>query len=181
MILRVVLLFAILWMPADTQGARRHAPAWGVASVGAVFLLSLVARGALALFVLCALGDLAWLARRQATRPAPRIPWLVLAPCLALLAFARARSEFVAPGRGDARSQAFAWRARGNLWRTRWYALAWARTESPPGEAYMALAEANWDLGRRDKARHVVAQVLTGEPSDADRHRAEAALQLWNR
>ncbi len=181
LVLRAGLLFAILVMPADASCATRRARTWGLASVGVLFLLSLVARGAVSFFILGALGDIAWFARRDDASSAPRVSWLAPAAGLLVLLVAvrGATPESTDPARSDARSLASMWRARGNLWRARWCALGWASHESPPGEAYVALAEANWELGRRDKARHVLAKVLAGQPPDAIRSHAEVMLQLW--
>jgi hypothetical protein len=73
------------------------------------------------------------------------------------------------------------WRARGNLWRARWVAYTLAQTEQPPANAYIALAQCDWDVGRPDVARRVIAKVVAGGAPPETRRRAEELMHSWER
>ncbi len=76
----------------------------------------------------------------------------------------------------DPRASVEAWQARDNPWRARGVALAWARAEKDaPGEGYATLAQLDWNLGERDKARRVLQHLLE---RTADRDVLERARRL---
>lgn len=73
------------------------------------------------------------------------------------------------------------WRERGNLFRARAAALAWARQEPVPGEGYLTLADLVWELGHEDRARRVLEKVIAHPASDQVRRQAEDRLSRWGR
>jgi hypothetical protein len=148
------------------------------AVVAALLVLSLAAR---ALFVayFAAVALAAWAARARLGRDA------VVVACgtgfaigARLIAAASAHSPAEAPR--DPRASVEYWRARDNMWRARSAALAWARAEKDaPGEGYSVLAQLDWDLGERDKARRVLKHLIEGTHDPAVGEQAERLLLDW--
>jgi hypothetical protein len=163
-------------------GARGRRQTAALAAIAVVVAVSLVWRGLLLPGVLVAAG----LSRRFAHRGSERVRarnWLaalvVLVPCLALVPVPSRSSPAVAPSGSLADAVAF-WRGRGNPYRARGVALEHAKAEPLPGEAYLALASIDHELGQVEKARKVLAKTLEHPASDAIRERAVKMQETWD-
>jgi hypothetical protein len=67
---------------------------------------------------------------------------------------------------------------RGNLFQARFWGERWA-VERPDGDAAVVLAEINWALGHRARARAPAADVAARATEPALRRRADAHLSEW--
>jgi hypothetical protein len=65
------------------------------------------------------------------------------------------------------------WLSRRNLFHAHEAALAWAKKEAPPGEAYLTLAEIDFALGHDDRGRKVLTKLRSAAASDDARRRAD--------
>jgi hypothetical protein len=172
----LLLRLAGLLLALDTS---RSSPA-RAASACAMFVLSLVARG----FLLPSLVlDAALVAAVGSVER--RVVVLVDAGLVAAVVLALApglRPRAPEPDPRDPRAMVEYYRVRANPYEERFWALAWSRAETEaPGEGHLALASADWALGRRTQARKVLAKVRKGTGSDALRERAEAQRAAWDR
>ena len=72
------------------------------------------------------------------------------------------------------------WLDRENLFEARFWATQWASAERErPGEGQLLLARIDWELGHRDVARSLLADVAARAPSPDARRRAVAQLAAW--
>ena len=170
-----VLALAFVRIPTRAPGATPV-----LATLGAIFLGTLAAHGLVPVLVLASALALRRFAPRDGARAAPPRPWVfALLALLPILAFVSTfRREAVAPQR-SLREQVEDWRARENLFRARAVALEWATHEDPPGEAHLALASVDWDLGHAVLARKVLGKVLAHPASDEAQRQATALAQAW--
>jgi hypothetical protein len=146
------------------------------ASIGALLVASLAARGLLVPLVLAS----AWVVATSGARRARACGLGALSVVLAL-GIAASFRRAAPPPVLSAREQVDDWRSRENSFRARAAALEWAKRESPPGDAYLALASIDWELGHRERARKVLSKVIAHPASDDVKRRADDLDRAWAR
>ena len=148
-----------------------------VAIAGSLLLLSLAARGLFLVDLIATAAIAVGLARTAGRRVALFVAVLVAAalvvPALPARSAAPAHVPTTAP------EAVTYWRSRGNLYRARAAAYAWAIGETTPAEGYLTLASIDWELGDRDRARRVLSKVLAKATSDDVRARARELDSRW--
>ena len=174
----LVLRFGVLVLTLCTL---RDAPLRAALAIGLV-VLSLSLCGALYPFLI---GCACTLAIRRTPPEPDRTAYLVLfgslLTALVLSALPQPKRQAPPTDPTDAPGMVAYWRARGNLYQARWWALAWTRHEAnAPGDAYLTLATLDRQLGRDAQARKVLAKVLDHPASDAVRTRAESLRSAWD-
>jgi hypothetical protein len=167
------------------------------AAVAVLFALSFLARGAIAVlaFTVLVLGARALLVPRERRwEPVPATGLrdgvvgessgthaVLLAACAlagASLLVATARRP-PPPLPEDAPSRTMHYRSVYNLHRAREAALQWAKEEGTPGPGYLNLAEIDWQLGEREKARKVLAKVKERATDPSAQSRAASLEAEW--
>jgi len=160
-------------------GVRRHKDRDAtLACVAALFVLSLVCRGALVVDVVVA----GLLIRRQRDRETCHVPVWLMAALLGIPALALVRAPKGSAPSSPAGSPAemiAAWRERRNLFRAHAVALDWARKEATPGDGYLALAEVDHELGQDHKAQKTLAKIVANPASEAVRRAAVDHAREW--
>jgi hypothetical protein len=167
----VLVLFVVLVPPKGRTNLL------ALALVGCLFVLSLVARGALLAYVLAAAVTARFAS--PATAPSVRTPaaWTLIG--LALLGLVPLPVDRSEPTSSDPPQLVASWRRRGNLFQARWWAMRWATTEPVPGDGHLALGEIDWKLGHRIQAWHVLDKVFARPASDDVLRRAEQLSAAW--
>jgi hypothetical protein len=157
----------------------RDAPLRAVVVV-MLFLLSLAVRGALYPFLLACACLVA--PRKEADWTAQTVLYGSLAAAAALGLAVWVKRPEVPPDPRDPRGMVAYWQSRRNPYQARWWALAWTQQErTDPGDAYLALASIDWELGRDAQARKVLAKVFDRASTDIVRERAESVRAVWDR
>lgn len=169
---RALLLAVVWWVHAKRGGASGRR--W-IAAVGTGFVASLEIRALFVPFVLLSMAGIGRSKRAFALGVA------IVALCLV---------AGTVPGRApevdhllqvdaDPAAQTLLWSARDNVFRTRFWAARWAATEHDPGSGRLALARADWALGRADEARRLARQVAAEAVDAQARQRASDQLAAW--
>jgi hypothetical protein len=170
-----VFVLACFRVPMREKGAT-----FATALLGMIFVASLAARGLVPALVVASALVIRRFARGEEARPSRWTPWVLAAlASLPVLAFAASYRHEAAPPSRSASEQVDDWRARDNLFRARAVALDWAKREDPPGDAHLALASIDWELGHFEPARKVLSKVIARPASDDAKRRAEDLARTW--
>jgi hypothetical protein len=168
-------LLATTWWVAATRGGigdRR----W-MAGAGAAFVASLEARGLFVPFVVISLVGIGRSGRAPALGFAIGALCLCAGPMLLPARIEPVDDLVVADASPD--TETIRWSRRDNVFRARFWAVRWAASESTPGEGHLALARAEWTLGRTDEARRLATQVAVTATDGMARQHASAQLGAW--
>lgn len=175
LVARGLVLFAA--MLAVAVRGRSTRGVWALSLAGALFVLSLAARGSFVVDLL-ATAAIALGFARAATRRVGVFVAVIVAAALVLPALPVHRSAPVHVPTTAPEAVAY-WRARGNLHRAHAAAFAWAIGEATPAEGYLTLASIDWEIGDRDRARRVLSKVLAKATSDDVLARARELDSRW--
>jgi hypothetical protein len=171
---RCVLLATTWWVAATRGGVRDQR--W-VAVVGAGFVASLEARGLFVPFVVLSLVAIARSGRAQVLSFAVGAVCLCVATTL-LPARVEPLDDLMVTD-ADPAVETIRWSGRDNVFRARFWAIRWAATERTPGEGHLALARADWAVGRTEEARKIAARVAVTATDEVARQQASAQLAVW--
>ena len=172
LLLRAGLFVAlILATEAQSRGARLVS----LGATGALLMASLSFRVLFVPYCVGALLVLGWCARRAPV--APFAPDGVLSGGgLVLAALSLLGPHAAPPGEQEPAHPAAAiawWLRRENPYQAHYRAARWAKDERVPGEGYLALARLDVTLGRKDRARKVLAKLVERGASEDARSRAK--------
>ncbi len=174
---RVTLLF-LAWLGLVARDDRAQRVAFAIACglfVGSLAIVALFVPFALSALVVC-VRHVAVASSR--TRFASAIGAIFAISMLVLGSQYSARPAPAPPE--DVAGLTAYWLDRENLFEARFWATQWAGAERErPGEGQLLLARIDWELGHRDAARSLLADVVARAPSPDARRRAATQLATW--
>jgi hypothetical protein len=168
----IVLVWIALVSRDDRAGRALFATACGA------FVASLAFRAAFASFALLAVVTFARAFPNAKMRE--RIAALVAVLAAGAIALAAMTKRPAPAPPDDLPGLTTYWLERQNLFEARFWAERWAAAERDrPGNAHFVLAEIDWELGHKEIARMIVADVAMHAQSDAVREKARHLLAKW--